>query len=483
MTKENSYPYYKKLALVLGPLLFLSFLFLSPDNELQLYQVYGISSWMIIWWMAEVVPIYITAMLPMIIFPSLGLFSIKDTFVPYANPIIFLFMGGFIIALAMEERKLHIRMALFIIKLTGTKPLGILIGMMLSTAFLSMWISNTATTVLMLPIALSVLNLLKHQDRSNQKEFEIFALALLLAIAYAANIGGTMTIIGTPPNVVFAGLFQEHHHIEIGFGQWMLVGVPTGILLLSITYLLLTKVLLKIQLTEIDGSAALFERKRLELGKMEKGERMVLIVFLLTAFLWIFKSQINVLLGSSILHNTTIAMFGGLLMFLLPVNLNKGEFVLNWKATTRLPWGILILFGGGLSLAAAFGQVGLVSNIGNWFATNVYASVFILGFALIAVSIFATEVMSNVALVTVMLPVVIAISEGMGISPYEITIPVTLAASCAFMMPISTPPNAVVYSSGLIKMHQMAKIGLVLNLISVVVLAVLVPWLIGLFFR
>ena len=482
MTKENSYPYYKKLALVLGPLLFLSFLFLSPDNELQLYQVYGISSWMIIWWMAEVVPIYITAMLPMIIFPSLGLFSIKDRFVPYANPIIFLFMGGFIIALAMEERKLHIRMALFIIKLTGTKPLGILIGMMLSTAFLSMWISNTATTVMMLPIALSVLNLLKHQDRSNQKEFETFALALLLAIAYAANIGGTMTIIGTPPNVVFAGLFQEYHHIEIGFGQWMLVGVPTGILLLSITYLLLTKVLLKIQLTEIDGSAALFERKRLELGKMEKGERMVLIVFLLTAFLWIFKSQINVLLGSPILHNTTIAMFGGLLMFLLPVNLNKGEFVLNWKATTRLPWGILILFGGGLSLAAAFAQVGLVSNVGNWLAENVSASIFILGFTLIAVSIFATEIMSNVALVTVMLPVVIAISEGMGISPYEITIPVTLAASCAFMMPISTPPNAVVFSSGLIKMPQMAKIGLVLNLISVVVLAVLVPCLISFVF-
>ncbi len=339
MTKENSYPYYKKLALILGPLLFLSFLFLIPDNEQQLYQVYGISSWMIIWWMAEVVPIYITAMLPMIIFPSPGLFSIKDTFTPYANPIIFLFMGGFIIALAMEERKLHIRMALFIIKLTGTKPLGILLGMILATAFLSMWISNTATTVMMLPIALSVLNLLKHQDSNNQKQFETFALALLLAIAYAANIGGTMTIIGTPPNVVFVGLFQEYHHIEIGFGQWMLVGVPTGILLLSITYLLLTKVLLKIELTEIDGSAALFERKRLELGKMGKGERMVLIVFLLTAFLWIFKSQINVLLGSSILHNTIIAMFGGLLMFLLPVNLNKGEFILDWKATTRLPWG------------------------------------------------------------------------------------------------------------------------------------------------
>ena len=482
MTKENSYPYYKKLALILGPLLFLSFLFLIPDNEQQLYQVYGISSWMIIWWMAEVVPIYITAMLPMIIFPSLGLFSIKDTFIPYANPIIFLFMGGFIIALAMEERKLHIRMALFIIKLTGTKPLGILLGMILATAFLSMWISNTATTVMMLPIALSVLNLLKHQDSNNQKEFETFALALLLAIAYAANIGGTMTIIGTPPNVVFAGLFQEYHHIEIGFGQWMLVGVPTGILLLSITYLLLTKVLLKIELTEIDGSAALFERKRLELGKMEKVERMVLIVFLLTAFLWIFKSQINVLLDSSILHNTTIAMFGGLLMFLLPVNLNKGEFILDWKATTRLPWGILILFGGGLSLAAAFAQVGLVSNVGNWVAENVSASIFILGFTLIAVSIFATEIMSNVALVTVMLPVVIAISEGMGISPYEITIPVTLAASCAFMMPISTPPNAVVYSSGLIKMPQMAKIGLVLNLISVVVLAVLVPWLISFVF-
>lgn len=481
MATENNYPSYKKGALALGPLLFALFLILAPKNEESLYQVYGIASWMIVWWIAEVVPIYITALLPMIIFPSLGLFSVKDTFIPYANPIIFLFMGGFIIALAMEERRLHLRIALYIVKLTGTKPLGILLGMMLATAFLSMWISNTATTVMMLPIALSVLNLLKQQGGIN-KDFEPFALALLLGIAYAANIGGTMTIIGTPPNVVFAGLFEEYHGIEIGFGKWMLVGIPTGILLLSITYLLLTKVLLKINLEEIEGSDALFEKKRVDLGKIEKAERMVLIVFLLTAFLWMFKSQINMLLGTPILHNTTIAMFGGLLMFVLPVNLSKSEFILDWKATSRLPWGILILFGGGLSLAAAFGHVGLVSNVGNWVAENVYASIFILGFTLIAVSIFATEIMSNVALVTVMLPVVIAISEGMGISPYEIAIPVTLAASCAFMMPISTPPNAVVYSSGLIKMAQMAKIGLVLNIISVVVLAVIVPWLISFVF-
>jgi len=480
--EEKTYPFYKKIALALGPLLFILFILLTPEGDSQLYKVYGISSWIIIWWMAEVVPIYITAILPMILFPTLGLFSVKDSFLPYANPIIFLFMGGFIIALAMEERKLHIRIALHIIKLTGTKPLGILLGMMLATAFLSMWISNTATTVMMLPIAMSVLNLLKKQNANESKDFNAFGLAMLLSIAYAANIGGTITIIGTPPNVVFAGLFEEYHGIEIGFGKWMLVGLPTGIILLSITYFLLTKVLLKFQLDEIDGSAALFDRKRKELGTMEKGEQMVLIIFVLTAILWIFKSQFNWLLGSNILHNTTIAMFGGLLIFILPVNLRQSEFILDWKATARLPWGILILFGGGLSLAAAFSQVGIVTNIGNWVAENITTSIFFLGLTLIAISIFATEIMSNVALVTVMLPVVIAISEGMGISPYEITIPVTLAASCAFMMPISTPPNAVVYSSGLIKIGDMAKVGLVLNLISVVVLAVIVPWLITLVF-
>lgn len=480
--EEKTYPFYKKIALFLGPLFFCVFLFATPQGDTQLYKVYGISTWMILWWMAEVVPIYITALLPMILFPTMGLFSVKETFTPYANPIIFLFMGGFIIALAMEERKLHIRIALQIIKLTGTKPLGILLGMMVATAFLSMWISNTATTVMMLPIAMSVLNLLKSQDAKSNKDFNAFSLALLLSIAYAANIGGTMTIIGTPPNVVFAGLFEEYHNIEIGFGKWMLVGLPTGIILLSLTYFLLTKVLLKFHLDEIDGSKALFDRKRNELGKMERGERMVLIVFLLTACLWTFKAQFNWILGANILHNTTIAIFGGLLMFILPVNLNRGEFILDWKSTSRLPWGILILFGGGLSLAAAFAQVGLVSNIGNWVAENSTTSVFILGLTLIAISIFATEVMSNVALVTVMLPVVIAISESLGVSPYEITIPVTLAASCAFMMPISTPPNAVVYSSGLIKMIDMARNGLVLNLVSLVVLAVLVPWLISLVF-
>ncbi|MGB0402487.1 MAG: SLC13 family permease [Salibacteraceae bacterium] len=481
LQEGNPYAFHKKLALVLGPILLLFFLIASPNQNLKLDAVYGCALLMILWWVAEVVPIYITAMLPMFLFPALGIFTVKETFIPYANPIIFLFLGGFIIALAMEERNLHTRIALGIIRLTGTDPKGIILGFMLATSFLSMWISNTATTVMMLPIALSVVQLLKHQE-VDQKLFSSFSLSLLLSIAYSANIGGTITLIGTPPNVVLAGLFEEKLGIEIGFGDWMLLGLPTGIVLLAACYFLITRVLIKVNLAKIKGSSDLFESKRKQLGKMNKAEKLVLTAFLTTALLWCFRGNINAWVGFALLHNTSIAMFGGFLMFTIPVNLNKGEFLLHWKSTQKLPWGILILFGGGLCLANAFESVGIIASLGSWVEANFSYSTAGLILGLTLLSIFATEIMSNVALVTVLLPVVITIGAALNIPFYQICVPVTLAASCAFMMPISTPPNAVIYSSGLVPIHKMVKVGVVLNVIAGLVLSFLVPWLASIVF-
>jgi sodium-dependent dicarboxylate transporter 2/3/5 len=334
----------------------------------------------------------------------------------------------------------------------------------------------------MLPIALSVIQLLKKQGNTNENEFNKFALALLLSIAYSANIGGTMTLVGTPPNVVFAGLFEERYGLEVGFGKWMLVGIPTGIILLLSCYALLTRLVFQVKLEVIEGSSELFAQRRKSLGSINPAERLVLIIFLITAFLWTFKGNINQLLGYSLLHNTTIAMLGAVAMFVTPVNLGKGDFILHWKSTLKLPWGILLLFGGGLSLAAALDQVGLISTVGNWVAEHAAFSLLILVLGLTLISVFVTEIMSNVALVTVLLPVVMGISDSLGISPYSLSIPVTLGASCAFMMPISTPPNAVVYGSGMIKIPQMAYAGIFINAVAVLLLTFLVPWLASLVF-
>jgi sodium-dependent dicarboxylate transporter 2/3/5 len=305
----------------------------------------------------------------------------------------------------------------------------------------------------------------------------------MLAIAYSANIGGTMTLIGTPPNIVFAGFLLERYQIEISFGEWMLIGVPFGVLMLTITYFVLTKGVIKIQLPKIEGAKQLIANELSALGKMQKAESLVLLVFVLTASLWMFKGQVNTLIfGSAVLNNTSIAMIGGLLMFCLPVQLSSSEFLLDWKAMKDLPWGILLLFGGGLSLAAGLQSVGAIDIVGDVIASNLTVSLLVMIIGLATLSLFATEIMSNVALVTVLIPVVFGISDQLGVNPFELTLPVVLAASCAFMMPISTPPNAVVYSSGQIKIKQMMRVGFVLNIATIVLLSSLVYWLVPLVF-
>lgn len=475
----------KKAGLLVGIVVFIVLLLMPPIQGVTpaAMRVAAIAALMLVWWISEAVPIPVTALLPMVMLPTLQIYDMKTAAEPYASPIVFLFMGGFMLALAMEKWSLHRRIALGIVRITGTRANGIILGFMLATAFLSMWISNTATTVMMLPIALSVIGLLQQAtaDPSAAEGQRAFGVAMMLGIAYAANIGGTATLIGTPPNVVFGGFIQKTYQIEIDFATWMAFAFPFALVLLILTYWVLTKVVFPNRLGDFEGAKTLIAEQIAALGRIGKAERRTLLVFVGTALAWIFRNQLNQLVGLDkaagdiVLSDEMIAIFATLVLFLIPVDWRKSQFLLAWEDTQRLPWGILLLFGGGLSLADALKHVGWIDLIGEEFAT-VQSSGFVIILGLTAVSLFLTEVMSNVALVTVFLPVVGAIAVGMGLNPVLFCIPVTLAASCAFMLPMGTPPNAIVFASGHLRMADMVKAGLWLNLIAIVLIAILTQW-------
>jgi len=435
------------------------------------WRVVAVVALMLSWWVSEAIPIPATALLPIILFPLLDIMPIKKTTLSYGHYIVFLFMGGFVLALALEKWGIHKRISLFILKMTGTGANGIIGGFMIATAFLSMWMSNTATTVMMLPIASSVLSLiLKDQnalqaasnpDTSNQGE-RYFALSLMLGIAYAANIGGTATLIGTPPNAVFAGFIQEQFDHTISFASWMQIGLPFAIILLLLCWIILTKSIYPNGLGKIAHADEIIETEWQKLGKMSRAEKIVMTVFISTAVFWMFKK----LLPFSI-TDTGIAITAALVLFMLPTGLVSGERILIWDDMKRLPWGILLLFGGGLSIAAAMGESGLVEVIGSALSDlSVYGTLTML-IAVISVALLMTELMSNVALISVLLPVLGGMSLSLNENPLLFTIPATLAASCAFMLPMSTPPNAIVFASGYIRIPQMIKAGIWLNLVSI----------------
>jgi len=470
---DENISYSKIIGLLLGPLLFSLMLLMGDPSSQAVWKVLALACWMITWWVTESVPIPVTALLPMVLLPYLGVFTVAESTAPYASPIIFLFMGGFIIALGMEKHNLHQRIALNLIKITGTSANGIILGFMVATALLSMWISNTATTVMMLPIAISVIDLLFKENKSQHQGYQLFALGLMLSIAYSANIGGSMTLIGTPPNVVMAGYLSEMLAYEMSFSTWLMIGVPTGLIMLGLTYFILTRFLFVSDIGVIEGSEKLIIEKLHGLGSFSKEEKMVASVFALTASGWIFKSQINSFLGGPFLSDTTTAMVGGLLMFILPVNLKQGGFLLQWEDTKKLPWGILILFGGGMCLAKAMEKSGIINIIGDFVAANSSLGTFSLIAIVVALVLFMTELMSNVALITIFLPVIIGVSQGLNLDPVILVIPATIAASCAFMMPISTPPNAIVFASGHIHIKEMMRAGFFLNLLSIAVLTLI----------
>lgn len=470
----------KRLGLLLGPTLFILIYTIVPEGFISpnAYKVIALASWVICWWVTEAVPFPVTALLPLIIFPILGVMPISQSAAPYANPIIFLFMGGFFLALALEKHKLHERIALNLIRVTGTSGNGIIMGFMMATAFISMWISNTATAMMMMPIALSVIKLVipnKDQIKNGPLSAERnFALGLMLVVGYAATLGGLATIIGTPPNVVFVGLLNDFGGQKISFGKWMLVGVPVAIILLTSTYLIVTKILFPNKITKIEGSDELIKSKLEELGALRKEEKLVLTIFLLTSFFWIFQQPINYFIGVELLNDTNIAMAGGLLMFIIPAEIKSMTFLLEWRDTKNMAWGILILFGGGLCMAEGLNKTGIIQSIGAWIVSQTDYNIWFILF-LLTVTVALSEMMSNVALVNIFVPVVFGIAQGLNINPILLALPVTLSASIGFMFPIATPPNAIVFSSGYIRIKDMMRAGVLLNITSIIII-----WIISL---
>ncbi len=476
----------KYLSFFAGPvscilvLLFVDASFISPNA----HKVLALAVWMIIWWITEAAPIPVTALLPMVYFPFMGVMKMNDAAAPYGNQIIFLFMGGFMIAMALEKHRLHERIALNLIKVTGTSGNGIILGFMIATGFISMWISNTATAMMMLPIALSVINLLKSNPESSNDDLpkgeRNFAIALLLIIGYASSIGGIATIIGTPPNVVFAGYVDQFYHQKLDFGKWMLVGFPLSILILTAAYLIIVVFLFPNHIKNVKGSDSLIESKLKELGKLSKEEKAVIAIFSLTCTLWIFQQPINILLGADMLNDTNVAMTGGILMFAFPYDLKNMKFLLHWSDTQKMAWGILILFGGGLCLAKGLSDANIIQTVGEKIAQLSSSTTWLL-IGLITASVFITELMSNVALVQIFVPVVFGIAASSGINPILLGMPVTIGASMAFMFPVATPPNAIIFSSGHMKVKDMMKAGIFLNIISITLIylasATLIEWI------
>jgi len=473
----------KKLGLISGPLLFFIFTNLPnfiPENE-SANSVIAVALWMVIWWITEAVSISVTALLPLVLFPVMKIMPITDVGANYGSPIIFLFFGGFVLALALEKVNLHKRIALNIIKITGTTPNKVVLGFMIATASLSMWISNTASTVVMLPIAMSVIGLLINDKDGYTKNDQNFALSVMLGIAFSANAGGIATVIGTPPNSVMIGLLENEYNIEISFLKWMTLGLPFSIILLIISYLVLVKWMFPNRQLKFKASKDVINSELKKLGPTSGKEKMVLVIFGITVFLWIFRTLVNKIFPGLGLSDTIISMLAAISLFAVPYNIRKGDFIIKWNDTQKLAWGILILFGGGLALAKGMSVSGIVDIVSNAIATSEIGILFTASL-LIILMLFMTELMSNVALVAVLAPVVAGIAIGLDIPIVYLLIPVTIASSCAFMLPMATPPNAIVFASGYIKVHQMAKVGIILNLIAVVLLILVFQYIIPILF-
>ena len=423
-----------------------------------------------IWWATEAVPIAITALIPLVFFPLLGVASIEATAAPYANKNIFLFLGGFFLSLAIQKCNLHKRIALTILKFTGTRGKSIIAGFMVSSCLLSMWIMNTSTTIMLLPIGLAIITVVK-ESMTELSELEKlnFQVALLLGIAYAANIGGIATLIGTAPNMALNGFMEEQYNVSISFLDWMKVGVPVSLTLLPLAWLSLTRLSFPVNFQTSEQTQATIINMRHSLGEIKTSEKRVLFIFLFTAFLWVTRGPINNIPGLEGLSDPGIAMLCGLALFLTPSG-STGENLLEWKDAERgVPWGVLLLFGGGLSLAAAAQSTGLAAWIGGLVPVGI--SIVLLVFMFTTLIIFLTELTSNLATTATFLPIVAIIATQFGFDPILLTASIAIAASCAFMLPVATPPNAIVFGSELIKVPQMMRAGIVLNVISIVIVS------------
>lgn len=499
----------KKIFVLIGGLILFSTILLMPLPEGMTFsgkRLFAVIALMACWWIGEGTAIAVTALLPLILFPLLGIMSSKQVAPNYANHFVFLFLGGFMIALAMEKWNFHKRLALWIIVLIGTGVKRIVLGFMMASAFLSMWISNTATTMMLLPVGMAVVGQVarqstlngRHDKFSEQQVIESMGLVLMLGLAYSASIGGVGTLIGTAPNIVFAGFYKNLYpeNPEISFVEWMAMAIPVVIVFIPIVWVYLCKFVSPIPLGQIEFAKSnedIIKHELVSLGKITRPEKMVACVFSTTALMWIFRKPLelgpitipgwsSLFSNSEMLNDSTVAMIMGILLMLLPVhfgpgaidNDHRGHFLLDWKTVeTRMPWGILLLFGGGFALASGFTKTGLTGWIGNQLVGLSSFPLWAVVLCVCLVITFLTELTSNTATSTIILPVMGAAAVVAGFHPLMFMLPATLSASFAFMLPVATPPNAIVFGSGWVTIPAMSRAGFALNLIGAVLVTML----------
>lgn len=467
----------KKIGFWLGPLLFLTFsFFLHPSGmSPQATMVAAVTAWIAVWWITEAIPLPVTSLLPVILFPLLGVLEIGTTTASYGDPIVFLYIGGFLLAIAIEKTGLHRRIAMSIIHGMGTRLHMIVLGFMISTGFMSMWISNTATAIMMLPIGLAVISVVVPSD---EVMHHAFPKVLMLAIAYAASIGGLATLIGTPPNIVFAGIMKEMYGTDISFAKWFLIGFPITVLLLIASWWYLTRIGFKLGSTKVEAGKDLIRDRLSPSGTMSGGERIVSVIFFAVAFAWITRSFLlkHIIPG---IDDTIIAIAGGVALFLFPSGKQDGKALLTWEDAIKLPWGIILLFGGGLALAEAFETSGLALWIGNNMTGLSIFGTFTMILLIVAIVNVLTEFTSNLATTTMILPVLAPIAVSAGIHPFFLMVAATLAASCGFMMPAGTPPNAIAFGSGYLSIWDMIKNGFWINVLAIIIITLLVHFVLG----
>ena len=470
----------KNIGLFLGPILFILVRLVIEVEGLsdEANAILASTLWIATWWITEAIPIAVTSLLPIILFPLSGGLSISETSSSFGHRYIFLYLGGFILALAIEKWNLHRRIALKIISLIGTNVRKIILGFMVATSFLSMWISNTATAVMMLPIGIAIVKQMSNLKSTDKKENIIFGKSLMLSIAFSASIGGIATLIGTPPNLVFAGIIQEIYNVEISFLKWFIFGLPISILLIIISWLYLTRIAFNFKQKEFKEGEIEIKNELNKLGKISYEEKVVLSVFILTGMAWISRSfLLNIFIPS--LDDTIIALICGVSLFLLKTKNKNGfkERIMNWEDAVKLPWGVLLLFGGGLAIAQGFQSSGLA----NWIADNLTKlngfSLIIILMVVIAAVNFLTEITSNLATIAMLLPILAPTAIILDVHPFILMVAATLSASCAFMLPVATPPNAVVFGSNYLKISDMVRVGILMNLISIIIIFIMVYYI------
>lgn len=468
-----------RFGLFAGPILFFLVLFFFHPEGLskEANAVLAATLWIAVWWITEALPIAVTALLPILLFPLTGALGLSATTAQFGHKYIFLYMGGFIIAIAIEKWGLHRRIALSVIHVIGSNVKKIILGFMVATAFMSMWISNTATAVMMLPIGMAIISQLKDNPATIEDENQIFGKALMLSIAYAASIGGIATLIGTPPNLVLAGVMQETYGVEITFTKWIMFGLPISIVLLFLCWKYLTSWAFTFRQKSFPGGRAEIKRLLNELGSMKYEELLVLIVFVFTALLWIFRAILEKWIPS--LDDTMIAMAAGVVLFILPSS-DPRQRIITWEEAVKMPWGIILLFGGGMALAEGFTVSGLAGWLGGQMTSFQALSIFFLVLVLIMAVNFLTEITSNLATTAMLLPILAPMALSIDVHPFILMVSATVAASCAFMLPVATPPNAVVFGSGYLRIPDMVRTGIWMNLISVLLLSFFVYYLLPL---